>query len=269
MGNREQARSTRATGNAARRYTVGELAKLSGTTVRTLRHYDAIGLLAPAARGANGYRAYGPAEVDRLQEILLYRRMGMALGDIAPLLSDSPAARHALLARHLEALRRERRKLDGLIGTVERSLADLEGAPNMTDSAKFEGLKREALAENERRYGAELREKHGDAAIDASNRKMMGMSEQDYARFTALEQQIKDALVAAVHAGTDPAGAEGARICALHREWLCFSWPAYSPEAHRGLAESYVADERFRTYYDRDEPGCAQWLRDAIAAHAR
>ena len=115
----------------------------------------------------------------------------------------------------------------------------------------------------------EARERYGDDAVDESNRKMLKMSKQEYADFRALEEQIRSELERAVGAGDDPAGETGERICSMHRTWLGYTWPAYSAEAHRGLAESYVADDRFRSYYDRSVEGCATWLRDAIVAHAR
>lgn len=139
----------------------------------------------------------------------------------------------------------------------------------MTDIEKFEGFKRDLVDKNEERYGAEARERYGDDAVDESNRKMLKMSKQEYADFRALEEQIRSELERAVDAGDDPAGETGKRICSMHRTWLGYTWPAYSAEAHRGLAESYVADDRFRSYYDRSVEGCAAWLRDAIVAHAR
>lgn len=252
-----------------RSYTIGELAELSSVSVRTLRFYEEAGLLAPERDAQNGYRRYERADVDRLQEILLLRRLGVAVRDIAPLLSASTGERRALLARHLDVLRDERRRLDGLIKTVERSLAELEGGVTMVDREKFEGFKRRLVDENERQYGAEVRERYGDATAGESNRRMLDMSEADYTTWQELDAEIRDALAAAVRASEDPAGPEGARICDLHRRWLGYTWPAYSAEAHRGLAESYVADGRFVAYYDREVPGCTAWLRDAVLAHAR
>ena len=141
-------------------------------------------------------------------------------------------------------------------------------ARNQKRETPFERCKRAAMAENERRYGAEVRERFGDAAMDASARHMLGMTEADHARWAELGAEILERVKTAVERGLDPSGTEGASVCALHREWLTFTWPAYSAEAHRGLAEMYVADARFRAYYDRTLAGCAQWLRDAIVAHA-
>ncbi|MDO4428339.1 MAG: TipAS antibiotic-recognition domain-containing protein [Atopobiaceae bacterium] len=136
----------------------------------------------------------------------------------------------------------------------------------MSDES-FESLMRAAVEENEWRFGAEARRRYGDSAVDASNRRFMGMSEQECRYWQKLGEQIVEELTEAVRRGYHPSSETGARICELHREWLGFTWPSYTPEAHRGLAEMYVADDRFRSYYDRELPGCAQWLHDAIVAH--
>lgn len=139
----------------------------------------------------------------------------------------------------------------------------------MEDKAKFECMKRGLVERNEREYGAEVRESWGDSAADAANRKMLNLSEAEFDRFQALAAQINTDLESAVQAGLDPSDETGQRIYQLHREWLGFTWSFYTPEAHRGLADMYVADERFRSYYDGKVTGCAAWLRDAINAWAR
>ena len=103
-------------------------------------------------------------------------------------------------------------------------------------------------------------------AVDASNARLMGLSPEQYGEMQKLSARINAALAAAVRAGEAPDGPEGRRIAGLHKQWLCFTWPKYTPKAHLGLAEMYVADERFTAYYDAETPGCAAFLRDAVAA---
>lgn len=249
-------------------YSIGELAVLSGVSVRTLRFYEEAGLLCPKRDSQNGYRIYGSVDVDRLQEILLLRRLGIPVRDVASLLSTSEDERRAALTQHLKALREERDQLNALITTVEHTLNAMRGEAMITDGEKFDGLKRELIENNEKRYGLEMRNRFGEDAVDKSNRKMLNMSEKDYAAWQELDTKIRDALAAAVRDGADPAGPEGERICSLHRCWLCYTWPFYTADAHKVLTESYVADKRFMAYYDRVVPGCTAWLRDAVAAHA-
>lgn len=249
-------------------YSIGELAALSGVSVRTLRFYEEAGLLCPKRDPQNGYRIYGSVDVDRLQEILLLRRLGIPVRDVASLLSTSEDERRIALTQHLKALREERDQLNALITTVEHTLNAMRGEAMITDKEKFDGLKRELIENNEKRYGLEMRNRFGEDAVDKSNRKMLNMSEKDYAAWQELDAEIRDALVAAVQDGTDPVGPEGERVYNLHRRWLYYTWPSYTTEAHKALAESYVTDKRFTAYYDRAVSGCVVWLRDAVTAHA-
>lgn len=251
-----------------RSYGIGQIAKISGVSQRTLRFYEEAGLLVPA-REPNGYRRYTDEDVDRLQEILILRHLGMSVREIPRALESAPGDRVEALGRHLDALKAERAGLDELIRTVEDTIEHLEKGAPMRNEDKFEGMKRDIVEENERTYGAEARSRWGDDAVDASKRKMLNLSESEFARFQELQTEINEALESAVRAGSDPTGPEGARMCALHREWLGFTWNFYTPEAHRGLAEMYVADERFTSFYDGTVPGCAAWLRDAIVTWAK
>ncbi|WP_139650569.1 MerR family transcriptional regulator [Raoultibacter phocaeensis] len=196
------------------RYSVHELAKLSGVSVRTLHHYDAIGLLCPK-RAENNYRVYEACEVDRLQQILLYREVGLGLADIKALLDDQAFDVERALEDHLARLVEQRERTDALIASVEKTLASKKGTITMNDTEKFEGFKKKLVEENERTYGKE------------------------------------------------------ARAADLHRQWLTAFWKdgQYSAETHKGITEMYVADERFKRYYEAIAPGAAEFLRDAVAAY--
>ena len=251
--------------DTVRTYTTKQLADLAGVSVRALRHYDGIGLLRPK-RGENGYRAYGPDEVNRLQLILVYRASGMRLAEIGRCIDEGGLARDQLV-RQRERLMAERARLDGVIATVDRTIADLEGSATMRDDEKFEGFKRGLVDENERKYGSEVRATYGDAAADEANERVMGMTREQNDQTVSLEADVKKTLVAAMATG-DPTGPEAARLCDLHRRWLCRFWGegAYSKAAHTRLAETYLADDRFRAYYDAVAPGATQFLHDAILA---
>lgn len=159
-------------------YTVGSLAKLAGVTVRALHHYEDEGLLHPE-RTASGYRRYGAADVERLQQILLLRSCGLSLGAIRDAFADDRFDFRAVLTDHLATLRARQKELETLMGTVEKTIASLEGRCTMTDKERFEGMKARAIAENEEHYGAEVRRRHGGAAMDAANERMAGMTEAE------------------------------------------------------------------------------------------
>lgn len=245
-------------------YTVHELAALARISERTLRYYDQLGLLRPQ-RQANGYRLYGPAQVDRLQQILFYRELGMELKRVAALLNDPAYDRAAALQSHLAELEREQRRLAELAQNVRGTLAAMKGEQTMTDEQKFEGMKQTLIEENERRYGAEIREKYGKTTVDACNARMKNMTEAQWQKAQALSAQLAQELRAAVP-GNDPAGAAAQQICALHRDWLCCYWAPgmYSKAAHAAMGRTYAADDRFRAYYEAICPGAADYLCRAL-----
>lgn len=249
-------------------YTISQLAELASVSARTLRYYDQIGLLKPAHVSGAGYRFYGTAEVDRLQQILFYRELGLSLSEIASLLDASCVPLQETLQHHLAALKQQRDRLDALILTVEKTIRHQTGEIDMDDKEKFEGFKQKLIRENDATYGEELRNKYDKDILMRSNSKIRSMSEADYQAWTALEAEILLTLEQAVLDHSDPSSEIGKQITDLHRKWLSYSWPSYSSAAHKGLAQMYVCDERFAAYYDRNISGCAVFLRDAIFSHA-
>lgn len=244
-------------------YTVLELGKMAGVSTRTLRYYDEIGILKPARINPSGYRIYGSNEVDRLQQILFYRELGLNLEDIRQILSSPSFDEVKALREHREKLLQQRKRIDLLIANVEKTIARKEGKITMTDHEKFEGFKKKLIDENEKKYGAEIRGRYGDKAVEESNRKMMNMSKEQYDAFKKLEEEIIENLKKAYATG-DPAGELAQKTADLHRQWLSCTWGKYSKEAHAGVARMYAEDERFKAYYDEKQPGGAEFLRDAI-----
>ena len=244
-------------------YTVQKLGHMAGISTRTLRYYDEIGILKPARINSSGYRIYGQPEVDRLQQILLYREMGVNLEVIKDILSSKTFDEMAALKDHLVRLLTQRQQIDMLIQNVERTIESREGRRLMKDNEKFEGFKKKLVEDNEQKYGQEIREKYGEETVKASNAKLMNMTQAQYEEFEKLGQEVLDTLEQAYATG-DPAGDLGQRTAELHRQWLSYTWGSYSKEAHAGLAQMYVDDERFTAYYDKKQPGLAVFLRDAI-----
>lgn len=246
-------------------YASNKLSKMSGVSARTLRYYDEIGLLKPARISSGGYRIYGAKEVDTLQQILLYRELGFALADIKKLLSATDFDAEQAFRNHLASLHAKRGQLDKLIGNVTASLAAMKGEIKMADNKKFEGFKQTLIDENEQKFGTEIRANYGNEAVDASNKKLMGLSQAQYEAVERLSLEVNETLKRAFEQG-DPASELAQKACDLHRQWLCYFWQEgmYSKASHKGLADMYVADERFKAYYDQIADGCALFLRDAI-----
>lgn len=245
-------------------YSIQKLAQLAGVSTRTLRYYDEIGLLKPC-RTTSGYRIYGSDEVDMLQQILFYRALNFPLDEIRCIVQASDFSRREALRRHLSILRARQERIRLLIHTVLQTMDSLEGGHPMNDEQKFEAFKTDFMTRNEQKHGVELRSKYGEKRIDEANAKMLSLSQQDYDRFETLQTEIQNALTHAVRSHASPDSDIGRNIAAMHKEWLCYTWPKYTAKAHIGLAKTYIEDPRFTEYYDKEQPGCAKFLYTAIS----
>lgn len=244
-------------------YTINKLANLAGVSTRTLRYYDEINILKPARISSSGYRVYGDTQIDRLQQIMFYKEMGIDLDSIKTILSSQSFNRQNALREHHSKLLDKKQQLELLIANVEKTIALAEGRSFMSDKEKFEGFKKKVMEENEKRYGKEIRKKYGDESINSSNQKIKSLSENQYTTLQKLELQLNEAIKTAFEQG-DPSGELAQEACELHKKWVLSYWSDYSKEAHMGLVQMYVDDERFTAYYDKIVPGCAAFLRDAM-----
>lgn len=244
-------------------YTISKLAKLAGVSSRTLRYYDEIDLLKPSRINSSGYRIYGQNEVDRLQQILFFRELEVDLETIVQIMNEPHFDQSNALIQHYNQLVQKRARLDKLIETIGKTIAHQKGEITMSNNEKFEAFKESLITENEQKYGEEIREKYGDKTIEESNAKLRGMSKEDYEAMEKLGNEIFELLPKAFETG-DPSSEIAQQLAAKHKEWLTYSWPSYTKEAHKGLAEMYVADERFRAFYDKAIAGGTEFLKDAI-----
>ncbi|WP_243300216.1 MerR family transcriptional regulator [Bacillus litorisediminis] len=244
-------------------YTIQKLSRLAGVSTRTLRYYDEIGILKPARMNSSGYRIYGQAEVDMLQQILFYKELGVSLDQIKQILSDPNFNSLNALREHHQQLLDKRKQLDFLIANVQKTIDAKEGRMTMSDREKFEGFKKKMIEDNEKKYGEEIREKYGEDTVKKSYEKFKNMTEEEYEEVTRLGQAVNDTLSEAIKTG-DPGSRLAQKAAELHKQWLTFYWPEYSKEAHAGLGQMYVDDERFKAYYDQVHPNAAEFLRDAI-----
>lgn len=249
-------------------YKIQELADLAGISSRTLRYYDRIGLLKPDRVHSNGYRVYGGAEVDLLQQILLYREMDVPLEEISKILHAPNFDRKVALQNHLRALSDHRDRLNLLIETVQKTIAAEKGGILMKDHAKFEGMKKNMIEENEKKYGKETRAHFGDKVVNESNAKLMGLTQKQFEDHETLTTLLNQTLVRALEEG-DPGSPLAQKACELHKQWLGSFWSEYSKEAHLGLVQMYVDDSRFKAYYDAIAPGTAEFLLEAMKRYCQ
>lgn len=245
-------------------YSINELSKLAGVSARTLRYYDETGLLCPSRTNDSGYRFYGPGEVELLQQILFYRERGLSLDKIKHIIYDDDFDSLSALYEHLESLKQQKERISSLICTVNTTIASMKGELFMKDIEKFEAFKQNLVHENEQKYGSEIRESYGNNTIDEANQKLLNMTPEDYQRFETLKDTVLSELETAVTSGARPESDAGRKAALLHKEWLGYTWKEYSAAAHQGLVSMYLADMRFKDYYDRKVSGCAQFLVDAV-----
>ena len=240
-------------------YSIGDLAQVAGISRRALRYYDEIGLLNPTQKTSAGYRLYGEKEVNRLQQVLFYRELGLNLVTIKTILDDPQFDRIQALEEHMRHLMKKQQHLATLLQTLEKSLQEARGEKRMSDKEKFEGFKKELLEKNEQQYGKEIREAYGEEKVEASQTKLINMSEESFAEFDQLGKEILEKLEQAEKT-KDPGSELAQEVARLHKQWLLYTWPNYTKEAHANLAQMYVDDPRFGEHYQ----GRAEFLRDAI-----
>jgi DNA-binding transcriptional MerR regulator len=248
-----------------RTYLVSEVAGIAGVSVRTLHHYDAIGLLVPRERTEAGYRVYGEDDLLRLQQVLLGRELGLALEDIRRSLDD-PGFDHrrALLAQRRQLQARARRA-DEMIRAVDAALATLgDGSGGNMDAKRlFDGF-------DPARYEAEVQERWGDTdAYRASARRTQGYGKDDWQRIQEEQAAIYADAAAALRAGHAPESAEAMDVAERHRQSIERWFYPCGPAMHANLADLWEADARFAESIDAHAVGLTPFLAAAVRANAQ
>ena len=246
-------------------YSVGQVAGFAGVTVRTLHHYDEIGLLVPSERSHAGHRRYGDEDLDRLQQILFYRELGFPLDEVAVLLDDPETDPRAHLRRQHELLTVRIEKLQKMAAAVEHAMEARTMGINLTPEEKFEvfGDKdpEEHAEEAERRWG-------GTEAYAESQRRAARYTKDDWKRMQAEVASWGERYDTLMEAGEPATGERAMDMAEEHRQHISQWFYDCSYEMHKGLGEMYMSDERFKEFYDSMRPGLAEHLRDAITANA-
>ncbi|MFD3307867.1 MerR family transcriptional regulator [Streptomyces sp. NPDC058694] len=246
-------------------YSVGQVAGFAGVTVRTLHHYDEIGLLVPSERSHAGHRRYGDEDLDRLQQILFYRELGFPLDEVGALLDDPETDPRAHLRRQHELLTARIEKLQKMATAVEHAMEARTMGINLTPEEKFEvfGDKdpEEHAEEAERRWG-------GTEAYAESQRRAARYTKDDWKRMQAEVASWGERYDSLMEAGEPATGERAMDMAEEHRQHIGQWFYDCSYEIHRGLGEMYVSDARFKEFYDSMRPGLAEHLRDAITANA-
>jgi DNA-binding transcriptional MerR regulator len=243
-------------------YTVRQLAEMAGVTVRTLHHYDAIGLLSPSTRTSAGYRLYQEEDLLRLQQILFFRELDFPLEQIAAILDDPGFDQVRVLESHRRMLSEQVGRLQRLLTTVDKTIARLtEGQMGLTDEELYEGFS----SEQAERYRREARELYGEEVVEASEQRAKGMTKAEWNAVKDEGEAVTRGLAAL--ADRDPSDPEVQALIARHYTWVATFW---TPDAasYAGLGQLYTDNPEFRANYDRYRPGLADFMRAAMEVYS-
>jgi DNA-binding transcriptional MerR regulator len=246
-------------------HTVGRVAALSGVTIRTLHHYDEIGLLSPSGRSAAGYRIYEEQDIERLQRILFYRELGFDLKEISTIVDDPSTDALGHLRRQRTLLTERIERLGAMVDAIDYEMEARTMDIRLTPEERLEVFG-EFRPED---YAEEAEQRWGETEpYKASQRRVSSYKKEDWQRLKAEGEEVQGRLAAALNAGL-PADSEEAMAAAeAHRQHISRWFYECTYEIHRGLAEMYVSDERFRSHYDTQAPGLADFIRQAALANA-
>ena len=242
--------------------TIGEVAELAGVTVRLLHHYDEIGVLSPSGRSDAGYRLYSHEDLERLQEILVWRQLGFPLAEIKTLLDDPAHNRGRALARQRELVAGELGRLQAVARALDEAIAANENGTKAKEMTMFDGF-------DQSQYEEEVRERWGETeAYRESARRTAAYGDDEWEQIKAEAAAINASFVELLRAGEPTEGDAARAVAERHRRHISCWFYECSPVFHRGLAEMYVADPRFKATYEKQAAGLAAYVHDAIVANA-
>lgn len=243
--------------------TVGQAARLVGVSVRTLHHWDEIGLVSPSTRSHAGYRLYGSDDVARIHQVLVYRETGMGLSDIAVVLADPSTQAEGHFLRQRELLTRRIDHLTRMVRAVDTMMEKTMTGQTLTAQHHAEILGRDWdpawEEEAERRWG-------DTDDWKVATRRMASQSKEDLAAAKVRIEQVEERLAQAMREDVEPGSERANALAEEHRASL--SWFDVTRSKHVLIACNYVDDPRFAAHYDEREPGLARWLKDVIDANA-
>jgi DNA-binding transcriptional MerR regulator len=245
-----------------RTYSIGELAKLAGVSIRTLRYYDKIDLLNPIERAESNYRYYGKDELYRLQQILFFKELDFELKKIKVLLDDPDFEQLKALTFQRKQILNRKERLDKLLVTIDKTIKDLKEENTMlTDEELYEGFSKEEI----QKIKQEVTHKYDPKVVAESNGNIANMSKSDFDAIKA--EQIQQAKELA-HLMDRPVDSEEVQAVIKRHHQTNEKFYKTSAEMYKGLADMYVSDARFTEFYDRHQQGLAQFLKDAMYVFA-
>jgi DNA-binding transcriptional MerR regulator len=247
-------------------YSVGAVAELARVSIRTLHHYDEIGLLRPSQRTAAGHRRYSPADLQRLHGILFYRELDFGLDEIAEMLADREHGVDERLRKQHRMLRERIRRHQQLLAAIEKQMEARRMGISLTPEEQFEIFGTDKVAGE---WHDEAEQRWGDTdAFKESQRRAAAYNKEDWAAMKAESDAGLRAYADAMRAGAPATSPQAMAAAEANRQFITRWFYDCGYDMHRGLAEMYVADERFRKTYEDVAPGLARYVHDAVKANA-
>lgn len=247
-------------------YKVSEVAGIAHVSVRTLHHYDAVGIFIPSERNEAGYRLYTDADLAKLQQILFYRELGFALEEIGELMSNPERDRRDALRAQRDLILEQQRRLEAMLGQIDSTLKNLEGETAMKNEEMFEVFGKF----NPKDYEDEAKERWGDTdAYRESTRRTKKYTKEDWKRYASENDAVQRQIASLMDQGVKPADVRAMDAVEQHRLLIDKWFYPCSHAMHAGLGNMYVNDPRFTASLDKVHAGMAQFFCDAIAANAK
>jgi DNA-binding transcriptional MerR regulator len=239
-------------------YTVKQLADTAGVSVRTLHHYDNIGLLKPQRRDGNGYRLYGREAVVRLQQIMFFRELGFNLEDIRRILSQPDFNLLEALESHRQLLTRKAERIGELLATVAKTIKEMEGEARMDDIRDYyQGFSDEEIE----KHRQEVRDRWGEKTLEESEQKVMQMGKEKFAQIQAEGERIFQAISDNMCQGHDSETVQAQMP--LWHQWL-ENFHHYSDEELLGLGQAYSQHPDFIKFFQAYHPELPPFMTKAI-----
>ncbi len=249
-------------GGERKMYKVKEVADIVGVSVRTLHHYDQIGLLQPESITPAGYRLYTSSNLERLQQILFFKEIGFSLQEIKNVLDQPDFDRKEALKLHKDLLKKKRQRLDDMIHTVDQTIQSLEGGTAMTNEDMFKGFDMKEIEEHQKKYADEVREKYPKETVDQAQAKTSQYTKDDWQNIMEETNEIYGNI--AKRMDRDPADPEVQQEVGKWKQFITENFYYCTFEIFRGLADLYVDDPRFTKNIDKHGEGLSQYLRKAM-----
>jgi MerR family transcriptional regulator, thiopeptide resistance regulator len=243
-------------------YTVGDVSKMAHVSVRTLHHYDELGLVKPSSRTEAGYRLYTPRDLERLQQVLFHRELGFSLEDIARMLADPAFDRRRALMTQRSLLAERAEQARALVDLIDKTIDALDQGEPMSHEDMFNGF-------DPTQYEEEAKERWGGSAeYEESIKRTRRYTREDWKRLGVEAGAIHEGFAQAMDAMVPPTDARAMDLAERHRQHISRWFYPCSFEIHTGLGQMYVADPRFAANYEPIRTGMAQYICDAIRANA-